>query len=213
MNFFPVKVIKNGILWGRASEGTVKTLKDNKKNMITDAFKNKLITVEIDGIEYVRAITANSTDTFTFADLVASVSATAIIDNTANGGKVTITAIPKGTEANNYNVVAVKGEGAEAVTTAEFADDVLTITLGTDTGAKATAALGTDGVNGIVILAKEAGELNDYSIQITQNSGVDALLSTGLFEETDTFIIGLGTDANGESDVTKKYGSQHCKCS
>ena len=72
MELWPVKIIENSILWGRASSGTATTLKDDSKNMTADLFKDKLIKIIIGGIEYVRKITANSADTFTFAALVTS---------------------------------------------------------------------------------------------------------------------------------------------
>lgn len=204
MNLWNVKVIENSILSGRASGGTTTTLVDDKKNMSTDLFKDKLIKIIVEGIEYVRKITSHTVDTFTFDALVSAVSAKAVIDNTtAGGGKVTITADPAGLYANDYKVVTIKGEGANADTEASFDEGVLTITLGTGTGAKATATIGTVGTNGIVILAKEVGELEGYSVEITQNSGADVPLSTGLFGETGRYIIGLGTDINGDPDDTK----------
>ena len=204
MNLWNVKVIENSILSGRASGGTTTTLVDDKKNMSTDLFKDKLIKIIVEGIEYVRKITSHTVDTFTFDALVSAVSAKAVIDNTtAGGGKVTITADPAGVYANDYKVVTIKGEGANADTEASFDEGVLTITLGTGAGAKATATIGTVGTNGIVILAKEVGELEGYSVEITQNSGEDVPLSTGYFEELDKFVIGLGTDASGDPDDSK----------
>ena len=204
MNLWNVKVIEGSILSGRASGGTTTTLVDDKKNMSTDLFKDKLIKIIVDGVEYVRKITAHTADTFTFSALVSAVSAKAVIDNTtAGGGKVTITADPAGVYANDYKVVTIKGEGANANTEASFDEGVLTITLGTGAGAKATATIGTVGTNGIVVTANEIGVLDGYSIEITQNSGEDVPLSTGYSEELDKFVIGLGTDASGDPDDSK----------
>lgn len=204
MNLWNVKVIEGSILSGRASGGTTTTLVDDKKNMGTDLFKDKLIKIIVEGIEYVRKITAHTADTFTFDALVSAVSAKAVIDNTtAGGGKVTITADPAGVYANDYKVVTIKGEGANADTEASFDEGVLTITLGTGAGAKATATIGTVGTNGIVVTANEIGVLDGYSIEITQNSGEDVPLSTGYSEELDKFVIGLGTDASGDPDDSK----------
>jgi hypothetical protein len=172
--------------------------------MSTDLFKDKLIKIIVEGIEYVRKITSHTVDTFTFDALVSAVAATAVLDNTsAGGGKVTITADPAGTYANDYKVVVVKGEGANASTEASFDEGVLTITLGTGAGAKATATIGTLGTNGIVVTANEIGVLDGYSIEITQNSGEDVPLSTGYSEELEKFVIGLGTDASGDPDDSK----------
>lgn len=204
MNTWRVKVIDNSILSGRASGGTTTTLVDDSKNLGTDVLKDKLIKITIDGIQYVRKISSHDDDTFTFAALVSAVAATAVLDNTsAGGGKVTITADPAGTYANDYKVVVVKGEGANASTEASFDEGVLTITLGTGAGAKATATIGTLGTNGIVVTANEIGVLDGYSIEITQNSGEDVPLSTGYSEELDKFVIGLGTDASGDPDDSK----------
>lgn len=204
MNLWRVKVIENATMSGRATGGTTTTLVDKAKNMTAQTFVDNYIKFTLDGIQYVRKITANTVDTFTFAALVTAVAAKAVLDNTATGGgKVTITADPAGTYANSYSVVAVKGEGANADTEAALEEDVLTITLGTGAGAKATATIGTAGTNSIVILAKEVGALEGYAVEITQNSGVDVPLSTGLFEDTGRYIIGLGTDINGNPDDTK----------
>lgn len=204
MNLWQVKVIEGSILSGRASGGTTTTLIDKSKNMTSDIFKEKLIKIIVNGVEYVRKITAHTADTFTFAALVSAVAAKAVLDNTTEGGgKVTITADPAGVYANEYTVVTIKGEGANANTEASFDEGVLTITLGTGAGAKATATIGTVGTNGIVILAKEVGKLEGYSVEITQNSGADVPLSTGLFGETGRYIIGLGTDENGAPDETE----------
>lgn len=204
MNLWNVKVIEGSILSGRASGGTTTTLVDDKKNMSTDLFKDKLIKIIVEGIEYVRKITAHTADTFTFAALVSAVAAKAVLDNTTEGGgKVTITADPAGVYANDYKVVTIKGEGANANTEASFDEGVLTITLGTGAGAKATATIGTVGTNGIVVTANEIGVLDGYSIEITQNSGEDVPLSTGYSEELDKFVIGLGTDASGDPDDSK----------
>lgn len=204
MNLWRVKVIENATMSGRATGGTTTTLVDKAKNMTAQTFVGNYIKFTLDGIQYVRKITANTVDTFTFAALVTAVAAKAVLDNTATGGgKVTITADPAGTYANSYSVVAVKGEGANADTEAALEEGVLTITLGTGAGAKATATIGTAGTNGIVILAKEVGALEGYAVEITQNSGVDVPLSTGLFEDTGRYIIGLGTDINGDPDDTK----------
>ena len=187
---------------GLATGGSVSTLVDTSINIPDDILIGKIIRMFIDGVEFVRAITDNTADTITFADLVAKVAAQAVIEKTG-GGKVTITAVPEGTYANDYQVVVQQGEGASADTEAVYEDGVLTITLGTGAGVKATATIGTVGTNGIVILAKEVGVLEGYAIEITQNSGAEVPLSTGLFEDTGIYIIGLGTDANGDPDNTK----------
>jgi hypothetical protein len=204
MGIWSVKVIEGSILSGRAREGSATTLKDDAKNLESNVLKDKLIKINLDGIEYVRKITANTADTFTFATIGTAVAAKAVLDNTATGGgKVTITADPVGVYANEYTVETVKGEGENADTEASFADGVLTLTLGTGAGTHAEAVIGTESVNQILIQAKDVGPIEGYSIEITQNSGVDVPLSTGLFEDTGRYIIGLGTDINGDPDDTK----------
>ena len=204
MNLWNVKVIEDSILSGRASGGTTTTLVDDKKNMSTDLFKDKLIKIIVEGIEYVRKITSHTVDTFTFDALVSAVAATAVLDNTsAGGGKVTITADPAGTYANDYKVVVVKGEGANASTEASFDEGVLTITLGTGAGAKATATIGTVGTNGIVILAKVAEPIDGYSIDMQIQSGNNLPLAVGMNPDTGLITISLGTDENGAPDDTE----------
>ena len=204
MNLWQVKVIEGSILSGRASGGTTTTLVDDKKNMSTDLFKDKLIKIIVEGIEYVRKITSHTVDTFTFDALVSAVAATAVLDNTsAAGGKVTITADPAGTYANDYKVVVVKGEGANASTEASFDEGVLTITLGTGAGAKATATIGTVGTNGIVILAKVAEPIEGYSIDMQIQSGNNLPLAVGMNPDTGLITISLGTDENGDPDDTE----------
>lgn len=204
MELWPVKIIENSILWGRASGGSATTLKDDTKNMTADLFKDKLIKVIIGGTEYVRKITANSADTFTFAALVAAVAAKAVLDNTATGGgKVTITADPAGAYANSYSVETVKGEGEEADTKAAFNDGVLTLTLGTGAGVHAEAVIGTAEVNEILIRAKVAEPIEGYSIDVQTQSGNDLPLAVGMNLDTGLITISLGTDENGDPDDTE----------
>lgn len=55
MGIWSVKVIEGSILSGRARTGSATTLKDDAKNMETDAFKEKFIKINLNGIEYVLA--------------------------------------------------------------------------------------------------------------------------------------------------------------
>lgn len=204
MELWPVKIIENSILWGRASSGTATTLKDDSKNMTADLFKDKLIKVIIGGIEYVRKITAHTADTFTFGAIVSAVAAKAVIDHTdAGGGKVTITADPAGTYANAYTVETVKGEGEEVDTEAAFNDGVLTLTLGTGAGVHAEAVIGTAEVNEILIQAKVAEPIEGYSIDVQTQSGNDLPLVVGMNLDTGLITISLGTDENGDPDETE----------
>lgn len=201
MDLWPVKMIENSILWGRASEGTTTTLKDDAKNIGTDLLKNKLIKVIVDGIEYVRTISSHTADTFTFDALVSAVAAKAVLDNTtAGGGKVTITADPAGTYANAYTVETVKGEGESAETEASFADGVLTLTLGTGAGVHAEAVIGTEAVNEILIQAKVAEPIEGYSIDMQIQSGNSLPLAVGMNPETGLITVSLGTDEAGDPD-------------
>lgn len=204
MDLWPVKIIENSILWGRASDGSATTLKDDTKNMTTDVFKSKLIKIIVGGVEYIRSISANSADTFTFAALVAAAAAKAVLDNTAGGGgKVTITADPAGTYANAYTVETVKGEGKDADTEASFIDGVLTLTLGTGSGVHAKAVIGTEEVNEILIQAKVAEPIEGYSIDVQIQSGNDLPLAVGMNLDTGLITISLGTDENGDPDDTE----------
>lgn len=203
-DLWPVKMIENSIIWGRASGGTSTTLKDDAKNMETDLFKDKLIKIIIDEVQYIRKITANTADTFTFGAILAAAAAQAVIDNTAvGGGKVTITADPAGAYANPYTVKTIKGEGENAVTTAVFAAGVLLLTLGTGVGGRAGAVLGAQGVNSVVIQAKTAEPLEGYSIEMQISSGEDIPLGVGVNPDTGLITISLGTDDNGQPDDTK----------
>lgn len=202
MELWPVKIIENSILWGRASGGTATTLKDDSKNMTADLFKDKLIKVIIGGIEYVRKITANTADTFTFGAIVSAVAAKAVIDHTAaGGGKVTITADPVGAYANEYKAITVQGDGASAETEADFVDGLLTITLGTDAGTAASAEIGTGAHGVITITCKEVGDVN-YSVIVSLQEGENLPMSATLFADG-TMYIALGTDENGNPDATQ----------
>lgn len=201
MDLWPVKIIENSILWGRACGGSATTLKDDTKNMTTDVLKNKLIKIIVGGVEYVRSISANSADTFTFAALVEAVAAKAVLDNTAGGGgKVTITADPAGAYANDYTVVTVAGEGASAETEAALTDGVLTLTLGTDAGAVSSAEIGT-GTDGVVtITRKEVGD-EFYQVQVLLQTADKPL--TAYMVDGNKLHVALGTDENGDPDATK----------
>lgn len=204
MNLWQVKVIEGSILSGRASGGTTTTLIDKSKNMTSDIFKEKLIKIIVNGVEYVRKITAHTADTFTFAALVSAVAAKAVLDNTTEGGgKVTITADPAGVYANEYTVVTIKGEGEEAHTEAEFIDGMLEITLGTGAGLHAEVAIGTDEVNAILIQAKVAEPIDGYSIDMQIQSGNNLPLAVGMNPDTGLITISLGTDENGAPDDTE----------
>ena len=204
MNLWNVKVIEGSILSGRASGGTTTTLIDKSKNMTSDIFKEKLIKIIVNGVEYVRKITAHTADTFTFAALVSAVAAKAVLDNTTEGGgKVTITADPAGVYANEYTVVTIKGEGEEANTEAEFIDGMLEITLGTGAGLHAEVAIGTDELNAILIQAKVAEPIDGYSIDMQIQSGNNLPLAVGMNPDTGLITISLGTDENGAPNDTE----------
>lgn len=204
MELWPVKIIENSILWGRASSGTATTLKDDSKNMTADLFKDKLIKIIIGGIEYVRKISAHTADTFTFGAIVSAAAAKAVIDHTAaGGGKVTITADPAGAYANAFTVETVKGEGEEAETEAAFNDGVLTLTLGTGSGVHAEAVIGTAEVNEILIQAKVAEPIEGYSIDVQIQSGNNLPLAVGMNLDTGLITISLGTNENGDPDDTE----------
>lgn len=204
MNLWQVKVIEGSILSGRASGGTTTTLIDKSKNMTSDIFKEKLIKIIVNGVEYVRKITAHTADTFTFAALVSAVAAKAVLDNTTEGGgKVTITADPAGVYANEYTVVTIKGEGEEVDTEAEFIDGMLEITLGTGAGLHAEVAIGTDELNAILIQAKVAEPIDGYSIDMQIQSGNNLPLAVGMNPDTGLITISLGTNENGDPDDTE----------
>ncbi len=201
MGIWSVKVLEGSILSGRARSGSATTLKDDAKNMATDIFKDKFIKIIIDDIEYVRKITSHTADTFTFGAIVAAVAAKAVIDNTTGGGgKLTITADPAGTYANDYTVATVAGEGASAETEAAFADGVLTLTLGTDAGAVSSAEIGT-GTDGVVtITRKEVGD-EFYQVQVLLQTADKPL--TAYMVDGNKLYVALGTDENGDPDATK----------
>lgn len=199
---WPTKEVEGAsFIRGRASGGTATTLVDDTKNLQADVVKDKIIKIVINGVEYVRKITANTADTISFAALVAKVAAVAVIEKTG-AGKVTITAVPEGIYANEFQVVVVAGEGVSADTTAVFEDGVLTITLGTDAGTKSSAAIGA-GENGVVTtvvdLAGVAGD--DYDIVVAEGVGENVAMTAVLDE--DTITVTLGTDALGDLDPTK----------
>ncbi len=199
-NLWPVKIAWGGVLvTGRATGGTPTTLIDTSKNFETNTLKGKYIKVIVDGVEYVREITANTANTYTFAALVAAVAATAIIEKTG-AGKVTITATPEGTYANGYQVVVVQGEGPNAETTATFDDGVLTITLGTDAGTAASTTIGEAGDGQIGLTFKQVGDLAG-SAYVALNTGADKFVT--LAWDGESLAIGLGTDADGLADDTK----------
>lgn len=201
MGIWSVKVIEGSILSGRARTGSATTLKDDAKNMETDAFKDKFIKIILNGIEYVRKISANTADTFTFGTIGTAVAAKAVIDHTATGGgKVTISADPAGVYANDYTVETVKGEGESAETEASFADGVLTLTLGTGAGVHAEAVIGTEAVNEILIQAKVAEPIEGYSIDMQIQSGNSLPLAVGMNPETGLITVSLGTDEAGDPD-------------
>lgn len=192
---------------GVATGGTVTTLVDATKNLPADLVKDQYIAIIIDGVEYVRKISANNANTFTFDVLVPKAAATAVVEK-SGGGKVTITATPEGSYANEYEVAVVQGEGASAETEAVFEDGVLTITLGTDAGTAASAKIGSGANKEITITAKEVGVLGGHSIEVALGSGNDLPLAVGINQETGLITVTLGTDGTGAADATKNKASQ-----
>lgn len=191
--------IDMGAIQGLATGGTVTTLQDSSKNLLVNSLQGKSVKIIIDGVEYIREIISNTADTLTFANIVAKVAATAVVEK-AGAGKVTITAVPEGDYANDYEVVVEAGTGPSADTVAAFANGVLTITLGTDAGTAAAVALGSGNDGTLTITCKEAG-VNDYFVSVAASLGLSAPMSvqwTG-----DSIGITLGTDEAGAPDNAK----------
>lgn len=194
--------IDMGAIQGLATGGTVTTLQDSSKNLLVNSLQGKSVKIIIDGVEYIREIISNTADTLTFANIVAKVAATAVIEKTGEG-KVTITAVPEGTYANDFEVVTVQAEGASADTEAAFTDGVLTITLGTDAGTAASADIGT-GEHGVVTTTfKEVGVKTGYAIEVSTQATVSAPLSVGWNSTAKKINLTLGTDGAGVPDATK----------
>ena len=156
---------------GVATGGTVTTLVDATKNLPADLVKDQYIAIIIDGVEYVRKISANNANTFTFDVLVPKAAATAVVEK-SGGGKVTITATPEGSYANAYEVAVVQGEGASAETAAAFEGGILNITLGTNATAAEVAAE-VDVLEGFSAVATVAGVLEALAEPVAFSGGVD----------------------------------------
>jgi len=189
MGIWSVKVIEGSILSGRARTGSATTLKDDAKNMAIDAFKDKLIKINIDGAEYVRKITANTADTFTFATLGAAVAAKAVIAKTG-GGKVTITADPAGAYANDYMVKTVEAESEVEGTKAEFADGILKIMFDAGTGALSSAEVKTavEAIEGtpFTVVVDTAGTIDLLESPVSFSDGSDEVKPV---DRTEYFVI------------------------
>jgi hypothetical protein len=191
--------VDRGAIQGLVTSGTVTTLQDSSKNLLVNSLQGKSVKIIIDGVEYIREIISNTADTLTFANIVAKVAATAVVEK-AGAGKVTITAVPEGDYANDYEVVVVDGVGPSADTEAAFANGVLTITLGTDAGTAASVTLGSGDDGTLTITRKEAG-VSDYFVSVAVSLGTDSPMSvqwTG-----DSIGITLGTDGTGAPDNAK----------
>lgn len=116
---------------GTASGGSTTTIVDATKNFETNIFANKIASVVLGGIEYLRKITANNATTLTFPAIVAAVAASAAI-GTGTDGVVTTTVVTAGAAGNAYDIVVVAGEGNDVTLAAALADSTITVTLGTD---------------------------------------------------------------------------------
>lgn len=172
------------------AEGSKTTLIDGSKNLAANLLAGKSIKFTVGGVEYLRKIVSNTENTITFGELVAAAPATAAIEKAA-GGKVTITAVPEGAYANEYQVEVVQGEGVSAETEAEFADGVLAITLGTNSEEEpnATAADVADKVgalDGFSAAATTAGLLEALDEPVQFAGGVDEVKT---LDEVEYYVI------------------------
>jgi hypothetical protein len=133
------------ILKGIATGGSLTTVEDDTKNIEVNALVGFAIIVKIDGIDFVRIITANTATEITFPDLVAAVAASVVVGNPL-AAEITVTAATKGAAGNDYTIEIVSGVGNNVPLSAALVGDVLTVILATD-GAGALDPAANTGVN------------------------------------------------------------------
>ena len=194
------------------AEGSKTTLIDGSKNLAANLLAGKSIKFTVGGVEYLRKIVSNTENTITFGELVAAAPATAAIEKTA-GGKVTITAVPEGAYANEYQVEVVQGEGVSAETEAEFADGVLAITLGTNSEEEpnATAADVADKVgalDGFSAAATTAGLLEALDEPVQFAGGVDEVKT---LDEVEYYVIDGDEKFTDENPATVQLSGSNTR--
>lgn len=196
-----VRISRDFLLRGIASSGSKTTLIDTTKNISDDVFNGKYISVNIGGIEYIRAIVDTlDKNKVTFATLNDGTAASAVV-GAATEPQVTVTFDTVGVSGNNYCVNYILASTPSAETSASLVGNTFTAVLGTDAGTAASVAIGT-GTDGTVTTTYDSIGVagNDNSIEVTASlAKQDAPLSATF---TDGKIsVSLATKGDTASEV------------
>lgn len=178
---------------GEASGGSATTIVDNTKNITTDLVKTKTLILVKNGKTYVRAISANSVDTFTVATIEAAVAAEAVIFP-GYDHEITVTNDTAGAAGNVGSVDVVAGEGANVALGAVLSSDVITVTLGTDAEGALDAAKNTG-----TLITAAIDAIAGFGATLTGSDGDSVATSTG------SILFSGGYDAYGARDGDKYW--------
>jgi len=176
------------LIRGTATGGTSTTIQDTTKNFTTNMLAGKLIRLFSGSNEFIRSIVSNTANTFTTAELSAAVAASAVIGD-AYDYEVTIVVAAAGNDGNKYTADVVSGEGADVDLSAVLADNIITVTLGTDAEGALDAAKNTG-----TLVAAAINALAQFTASVTGADGSKP------FTTNSSISFSGGMDAYGGQD-------------
>lgn len=129
-------------IYGEATSGTTTTVVNTALNIITDAFKDKLIKVVVGTVTFWRKITASTGTTITFDALVADVQATGVVKAaSAPTDTLTVTAAAnQGTSANALGILLTTAAEDTLAVSKTDSTSTINIALAKTTASKNAAA-------------------------------------------------------------------------
>jgi hypothetical protein len=175
---------------GKATGGSATTIIDATKNFETDVVKDKLVSVVVNGIKYIRKITGNAIHTLTILALRAAVAASAVVKAASAPTDTLTIAAAAGSPGNQLSVLLTTAADDTLAVTKTDGTKTINIALAKTTATKNTAtliqaavrALGT--VGGISVAAATctaAGNWNTAAVATGEagavkfTDGVDAI--------------------------------------
>jgi hypothetical protein len=180
-----VKVTNNGLIEGIATAGTSTSITDTTKDFEPATVVGKVISFEVDGINYYRFITTSSGNDIGFITIGDATGAYAVVGASPNG-IATIRVNEAGSDGNAYTVSVVAGTGISQLESVVLEGNALTITSGTDGDGNPTDIMagnleglfaGTVGVNSLFSVDDDftvgAIDLTEEPIQFT--GGAEAI--------------------------------------
>lgn len=173
-----------GYISGKATGGSITTLVDATKNIDTNLLANKLISIFMNGLQYVRKIASNTSDTITFATLPGAKGAGVWTVDT--GVVITVTTAENTDVA--YTLEAALAEEVSQDLSVALNGTVINVTLATDgdglsDATKNTATLVTAALDALddftATLEGEGSTVcGETETAVTFSGGIDSVIPT-----------------------------------